>query len=161
MWVNNYVRLSYFISTDTEIDWSTYMEQVECFKYGERNYSMISGATGPLVYPAGHLYIYSVFHSITNGGKTIVTAQYIFTFLYLVNLLTVLLIHAKVQLVNRLDPTAYHRFDIWCLNLGSSICSDTRVMHSLPNSFNFCPASLQRPDCDAILPLFSPIIPQL
>ena len=34
---------------DTEIDWSTYMQQVGQFMAGERNYSLIHGDSGPLV----------------------------------------------------------------------------------------------------------------
>ena len=34
---------------DTEIDWETYMIQVQLFLKGERDYSNISGPTGPLV----------------------------------------------------------------------------------------------------------------
>jgi hypothetical protein len=33
---------------DTEIDWKAYMEEVEGFLAGERNYSNIRGSTGPL-----------------------------------------------------------------------------------------------------------------
>ena len=33
----------------TEIDWETYMEQVKVYLDGERDYSAISGPTGPLV----------------------------------------------------------------------------------------------------------------
>ncbi|RCN28404.1 hypothetical protein ANCCAN_25854 [Ancylostoma caninum] len=34
----------------TEIDWSTYMQQVECYtKKNIRNYSQIGGDTGPVV----------------------------------------------------------------------------------------------------------------
>ena len=36
--------------TDTEIDWKAYMEQVEQFLQGERDYALIKGATGPLWY---------------------------------------------------------------------------------------------------------------
>ena len=35
---------------DTEIDWETYMYQIELFVNGERDYALISGPTGPLVY---------------------------------------------------------------------------------------------------------------
>ncbi|KAF8831386.1 hypothetical protein HHX47_DHR1000803 [Lentinula edodes] len=38
----------HFISY-TEIDWETYMIQVELYLKGERDYSKISGPTGPLV----------------------------------------------------------------------------------------------------------------
>jgi alpha-1,3-mannosyltransferase len=34
---------------DTEIDWKTYMAQVNMFLKGEQNYSRITGPTGPLV----------------------------------------------------------------------------------------------------------------
>lgn len=43
----------------TEIDWVAYMQQVEAFLGGERDYTKIVGQTGPVVYPAGHLYIYT------------------------------------------------------------------------------------------------------
>lgn len=33
----------------TEIDWSTYMQQVQLVEKGERDYSRIQGDTGPLV----------------------------------------------------------------------------------------------------------------
>lgn len=36
---------------DTEIDWSTYVQQVELFLSGVRDYSSIKGDTGPVVYP--------------------------------------------------------------------------------------------------------------
>lgn len=45
---------------DTEIDWVAYMQEVEGFLHGERNYFNLRGDTGPLVYPAGFVYIYSV-----------------------------------------------------------------------------------------------------
>jgi len=35
---------------DTEIDWKAYMEQVEQYLAGERNYALIKGGTGPLWY---------------------------------------------------------------------------------------------------------------
>ncbi len=35
---------------DTEIDWSTYMQQVKGFLSGERDYALLGGDTGPLVY---------------------------------------------------------------------------------------------------------------
>ena len=68
---------------DTEIDWTTYMEQVSLYLSGERDYTRIKGATGPLVYPAAHVYIYSALHWLTDGGKNIVLAQALFGGLYL------------------------------------------------------------------------------
>lgn len=45
---------------DTEIDWVAYMQEVKGFLDGERNYFNLRGDTGPLVYPAGFLYLYTV-----------------------------------------------------------------------------------------------------
>jgi alpha-1,3-mannosyltransferase len=38
------------IVPDTEIDWSTYMQQVACFANGTLDYTQIKGDTGPIVY---------------------------------------------------------------------------------------------------------------
>ncbi|OSX68840.1 hypothetical protein BU14_2184s0001, partial [Porphyra umbilicalis] len=43
----------------TEIDWQAYMEQVAQYRAGERDYRSIRGGTGPLVYPAAFLYVFS------------------------------------------------------------------------------------------------------
>ncbi len=53
---------------------------------GERDYTAIKGGTGPLVYPAAHLYIYSALYHVTDGGKDILLAQIIFGGLYLASL---------------------------------------------------------------------------
>ena len=42
----------------TEIDWEAYVEEVEGYLSGELNYANLRGGTGPLVYPAGFLYLY-------------------------------------------------------------------------------------------------------
>lgn len=66
-------RVSY-----TEIDWRAYMQQVETVLLtGERNYSRISGSTGPLVYPAGHVYLYSALWWFTDRGVRLCVAQYV------------------------------------------------------------------------------------
>nr|OQO20250.1 hypothetical protein B0A51_13398 [Rachicladosporium sp. CCFEE 5018] len=67
----------------TEIDWQAYMEQIETYIAGERDYAKISGSTGPLVYPGGHVYIYRLLYALTDGGKDIRLAQYAFVALYL------------------------------------------------------------------------------
>uniref|UniRef100_A0A914HK99 dolichyl-P-Man:Man5GlcNAc2-PP-dolichol alpha-1,3-mannosyltransferase n=1 Tax=Globodera rostochiensis TaxID=31243 RepID=A0A914HK99_GLORO len=79
---------------DTEIDWATYMQHVEVYENGQRNYTEIRGDTGPIVdcffgYPAGHLHIYRLFYHLTDHGKNIRCAQYIFGVVYLANLLLV------------------------------------------------------------------------
>ncbi|KAF7193932.1 Dol-P-Man:Man(5)GlcNAc(2)-PP-Dol alpha-1,3-mannosyltransferase [Pseudocercospora fuligena] len=74
----------------TEIDWTTYMQQITLYLNGERNYSKISGSTGPLVYPAAHVYIYQALHNLTDSGENIFLAQILFAGLYLFTLWIVL-----------------------------------------------------------------------
>lgn len=66
----------------TEIDWTAYMQEVEGFLNGTADYSKLEGGTGPLVYPAGFVYLYSAFYYITNRGTDIHLAQYLFAALY-------------------------------------------------------------------------------
>ena len=40
------------VYTDTEIDWKAYMQEVEGFLNGTRDYDRLEGDTGPLVYVA-------------------------------------------------------------------------------------------------------------
>ena len=41
----------------TEIDWKAYLEEVHGYVQGERDYTKLRGGTGPLVYPAGFVYV--------------------------------------------------------------------------------------------------------
>ena len=101
------------------------MEQVSQYLDGERDYTLIKGGTGPLVYPAAHVYIYSGLHWLTNGGRNILLAQIIFGGLYLSTLALVMAcyraakvrfqpipilnggppIHSMLMLAVRLGPT--------------------------------------------------------
>ncbi|KAL2170258.1 hypothetical protein VTG60DRAFT_5034 [Thermothelomyces hinnuleus] len=74
----------------TEIDWNAYMEQVAQILSGERDYTKIRGNTGPLVYPAAHVYIYTGLYHLTDEGRNILTAQKLFGFLYMVTLAVVM-----------------------------------------------------------------------
>ncbi|KAG4302182.1 hypothetical protein PCK1_001454 [Pneumocystis canis] len=82
-----------FALFDTEIDWETYMTQVSIYLSGERNYTHIKGNTGPVVYPAGFLYLYSILYKLTDGGHNIIKAQLIFMLVYLVSLFFILKIY--------------------------------------------------------------------
>ncbi|KAL2821602.1 putative alpha-1,3-mannosyltransferase [Aspergillus granulosus] len=75
---------------DTEIDWTTYMQQIQLFINGERDYTLIKGSTGPLVYPAAHVYSYTALYHITDEGRDIAFGQAIFAFLYLITLTIVM-----------------------------------------------------------------------
>ncbi|KAI0273566.1 mannosyltransferase [Gloeopeniophorella convolvens] len=70
----------------TEIDWETYMYQVNLYLKGERNYSSISGPTGPLVYPAGHVHIHAFLYKLTDAGKNLALSQQIYALLYSLSL---------------------------------------------------------------------------
>lgn len=85
------------ILADTEIDWRAYMQQVEQWIDGERDYTKIEGQTGPLVYPAIHVYIYYILHEITRAGQSILLAQVYFAFLYIINLGLVMACYVKAQ----------------------------------------------------------------
>ena len=96
---------------DTEIDWSTYMEQTEAFLNGTLNYEHISGSTGPIVYPAGHLYVYTLLYYLTNRGQNILRAQYIFALIYLITLMAVFRIYNKINSkVTKIVLELIHRF---------------------------------------------------
>lgn len=73
------------------------MEQVATYLSGERDYTAIKGATGPLVYPAAHLYIYSLLFYLTDGGNNILLAQMLFGGLYLATLALVLACYRKAE----------------------------------------------------------------
>ncbi|KAF9894606.1 dolichyl-P-Man:Man(5)GlcNAc(2)-PP-dolichol alpha-1,3-mannosyltransferase [Aspergillus nanangensis] len=74
----------------TEIDWTTYMQQISLYISGERDYASIKGSTGPLVYPAGHVYSYTALYHLTDGGRDILFGQILFAILYLITLVVVL-----------------------------------------------------------------------
>lgn len=89
-----------FASPDTEIDWKAYMQEVEGVVNGTFDYTQLKGDTGPLVYPAGFVYIFMGLYYITDFGNNIKRAQYIFAALYMINLLLVLRIYGKSRKVH-------------------------------------------------------------
>ncbi|KAF6824093.1 hypothetical protein CPLU01_11022 [Colletotrichum plurivorum] len=93
----------------TEIDWVAYMEQVAQFVSGERDYTKIKGGTGPLVYPAAHVYTYTGLYYLTDEGKSIFLAQQLFAVLYLATLAVVMACYwqAKVRPIPRRQVPPY------------------------------------------------------
>ncbi|KAL9933614.1 hypothetical protein V8E36_007272 [Tilletia maclaganii] len=77
----------------TEIDFSTYIQQADVFLKGERDYVKITGDSGPCVYPAGHLYIYALFHLFSSGTTNIPAAQLAFGAVYIANLVVVIALY--------------------------------------------------------------------
>lgn len=53
---------------DTEIDWHAYVEEVDGFLSGELDYANLRGGTGPLVYPAGFVYLFSAIRWLTQAS---------------------------------------------------------------------------------------------
>jgi alpha-1,3-mannosyltransferase len=117
-------RVSY-----TEIDWVAYMQEVGGYLNGELDYTKLKGDTGPLVYPAGFVWAYSVLYYITNEGKNILLAQYIFLGIYLLNLAIVLRLYYATS-----------RIPNWVMLL---LCCSKRI-HSIYmlRCFNDCIAML-------------------
>ncbi|KAH7031247.1 glycosyltransferase [Microdochium trichocladiopsis] len=81
----------------TEIDWKAYMEQVSQFVNGERDYTVIKGGTGPLVYPGFHVYIYTGLYWLTDQGRNILLAQQLFALLYMATLALVMSCYWKAK----------------------------------------------------------------
>lgn len=83
---------------------------------------MFLGDTGPLVYPAGFVYIYSLFYFLTDKGRNIYLAQYIFLTIYLCQ---TYLIHRIFRKTLKLPPyaiiistfTSYRIHSIYVLRL--------------------------------------------
>ncbi|SPP72972.1 lethal(2)neighbour of tid protein 2 [Drosophila guanche] len=83
----------------TEIDWVAYMQECEGFLNGTTNYAQLRGDTGPLVYPAAFVYIYSALYYITSHGANVRVAQYIFAGIYLLQMFLVLRLYSKSRKV--------------------------------------------------------------
>lgn len=104
------------------------MEQVAQYIAGERDYTKIKGGTGPLVYPAAHVYIYTALYYITDEGRNILLAQQLFALLYQVTLMIVMACYwqAKVRWSSKLehDERCHHQVsDI----LPSYVCRPRRT----------------------------------
>jgi len=52
------------------VDWESYMDQVELYISGVRDYSQIRGPNGTANYPACFLYTYYIMYYLTSGGNT-------------------------------------------------------------------------------------------
>ena len=62
---------------------------------GERDYTKLRGDTGPLVYPAGFVYIYAAMKRVTGGD--ILTGQVIFIGVYVLHLALVLAVYVRAK----------------------------------------------------------------
>uniref|UniRef100_A0A7S4S5Q9 dolichyl-P-Man:Man5GlcNAc2-PP-dolichol alpha-1,3-mannosyltransferase n=1 Tax=Ditylum brightwellii TaxID=49249 RepID=A0A7S4S5Q9_9STRA len=145
----------------TEIDWEAYMSEVTMYEEGERNYIHIRGGTGPLVYPAGFLYLYSALKYVAGGdGSDIVMAQILFGVLYVANIGVVLSLYMIVgrRMVDSVDEILTdapvrmtsnersHRLVVshvvWTWRVAMCICCLSKRIHSIfvLRLFNDAPA---------------------
>ncbi|XP_067898507.1 dol-P-Man:Man(5)GlcNAc(2)-PP-Dol alpha-1,3-mannosyltransferase [Heterodontus francisci] len=83
----------------TEIDWRAYMDEVEGVINGTYDYTQLKGDTGPLVYPAGFVYIFMMLYYISDHGVNIHLGQYMFAIFYLITLLLVFRIYNHTKKV--------------------------------------------------------------
>ncbi|KAK8806996.1 hypothetical protein WA158_003755 [Blastocystis sp. Blastoise] len=83
----------------TEIDWKAYMQEVYGAMYETLDYTKLKGDTGPLVYPAGFVWIFEWLYKITDNGENIRLAQYIFLGIYILNqMMTIYLYHKSERI---------------------------------------------------------------
>lgn len=89
----------------TEIDFSTYMQQIELVNAGALDYSMITGDSGPIVYPAGYVQVYQALYWLTDGGENLKIAQKAFAYLFT---LTIAFTCAVYSMVGNLPPWPFY-----------------------------------------------------
>lgn len=80
----------------TEIDFKTYMQQIEVVNDGEIDYNLIKGDTGPCVYPAGFIQIYEWIYWLTDSGSDIVTGQKLFGYLFTISVVLCCTVYTMV-----------------------------------------------------------------
>lgn len=73
------------------------MQQIAIYLKGERDYTKITGSTGPLVYPGAHVWIYKYLYKITDEGRNVQLAQYVFALVYLGTLGVVMQCYRKAK----------------------------------------------------------------
>lgn len=114
----------------TEIDWKAYMQEVEGWMVeGIYDYRQLKGDTGPLVYPAGFLYLFAGFRWLTDNGTNILKAQYIFAGIYVLQLALVLSIYTHVMrsLLKTKNDWKY----VWTWRLAMGFMCLSKRVHSL------------------------------
>ena len=78
----------------TEIDYSTYIQQIKLIDQGEIDYAEVYGDSGPIVYPAGFYSVYSYIYWFI--GDNIKEAQNIFGYVFTASVLLTTVIYAQI-----------------------------------------------------------------
>jgi ALG3 protein len=113
----------------TEIDWQAYMEEVDAYEAGERDYTKIRGGTGPLVYPAGFLYLFSALKAWTGQGTDVRRAQYIFLAFYVATQASVLAIYQQCLRRPHHQQRSVH--EVWSWRLAMGVLCLSKRLHSI------------------------------
>merc|ERR1719296_170481 len=122
----------------TEIDWKAYMEEVSTYYDDhEYNYINIKGGTGPLVYPAGFLYLYVAIRHVCNlyaveEEDRIYVAQFIFVGFYILTFLVMGVLYSKIA--RRLAPYSNNSSGsgiIWSWRIAIILLTLSKRMHSI------------------------------
>ncbi len=113
----------------TEIDWIAYMEEVDFWLDGEYDYRKIYGNTGPLVYPAGFLYLFGFLQWLT--GREISKAQIIFLVFYVAIQAVVMNLYTMVlrQLRGSNDAKVHHQ--VWSFRIAMGCLCLSKRFHSI------------------------------
>ncbi|KAG8818711.1 dolichyl-P-Man:Man(5)GlcNAc(2)-PP-dolichol alpha-1,3-mannosyltransferase [Serendipita sp. 400] len=115
----------------TEIDFETYIIQAKKVQDGQRDYSLIYGPSGPLVYPAGHVAIHRILAFILNA-TSFRTIQYIYGTLYIASLtISCMLYHRAKSIPNwviLLLPLSKRLHSIYVLRLFNDCWSTTLAL---------------------------------
>lgn len=83
----------------TEIDFSTYMQQVEMVNAGALDYSIIEGDSGPIVYPAGFILVYQFIYWLSDGGADMRIAQHAFGYLFTLSVILTSTVYSMTDVV--------------------------------------------------------------
>jgi alpha-1,3-mannosyltransferase len=119
----------------TEIDWIAYMQEVDFWLDGEYDYRKIYGNTGPLVYPAGFLYLFGALQWITD--REVPTAQIFFLFFYVATQGVVLKLYSLVlqEIRRRQDAPSLSPFQdshaVWSFRVAMGCLCLSKRLHSI------------------------------
>ena len=129
--------------------------QVDMYEAGELDYRKIRGGTGPLVYPAGFLYLYSFLKSATNNGTNVFQAQVYFIFIYIWNTAIVLMIYSI--LARRMTTYCTIFFSTSHFGLELENCHGM-LLFEQTHSFHFCLEIIQRWTCHVVTVLVNIVL---
>ena len=110
----------------TEIDWVAYMQEVDFWKDGEYDYMKIYGNTGPLVYPAGFLYLFGFLQHITQ--RDVFKAQIVFLFFYLLMQTTAMILYTMAL---RNSSKRIKSNTVWSFRIAMTCLCLSKRLHSI------------------------------